>query len=224
MKKKIEAEFEDYKWYLSSFFAYSAVAKKMETEEFTNFFDKILTLSKISQCLSDDSEVMKYTSVIEYNLNNLLYFIPLNEKISINLCIRNATEYLLKLIYFFQNPEEIFIGKGYRSLKDDKYSLAFYDVHKTKLDNLLQIYSSRSNTIHLKPTAEETVLTSLLEEKLTRDFNEKELNSITTDVNNCILTLLESICFYNISLSTQQKIILKKLVSKKWSDKINLIR
>lgn len=223
MKDNIKEELENYKWYIKKYFPYSAFCKELESEKILVLFDKIITLSKISQCLGDNATLRNYTSMIEYNLNNLLYFLPLNEPIAINVSIRNTVEYLLKLVYFFQSPEDNFLSTGYRTLKDSKSTLKFYDTKKSILDNLLSIYSSRSNKVHLKSTDSKMVLTSVLEEKLIRDLEEKDLNSIIIDINNCTKVLLEALFFYQVNVSTQQKIILKRLVSRKWIDKINSI-
>lgn len=223
MKKSIELELEEYKWYLSSFFPYCSLSKESDTEIFSDFFDKVLTLSKICQCLSDNENLKDYSRLIEYNLNNLLYFLPLNESVSINMSIRNATEYLIKLIFSLQYPEESFLESGYRTLKDSRANLSFYSSNKSSVDTLFQIYGSRSNIVHLKKSHQKKVLTSVLEEKLTSQFDDKELKAMTIDIKNCMLSLLESIYFYEIGLSTQQKIVLAKIVTKKWKERLNSI-
>lgn len=219
MKKLIVDELDNYKVYLNNYYPFSDLKNKVETEDFKTTFEKILSLSKLCQFLSSNSEIGKYTNLIEYNLNNLLYFIPLNETISINMSVRNSTEYILKLMFYFQNMEEDYLTTGYRQLKDCASSLSIYSINKSKVDTLFGIYAERSNKVHLKSVTSDNLL-SVLERKLTKNFEVKDLISIGRDINNCTLLLLEMICHYNVSLSTSQKLMIEKVVSRKWKEKI----
>ncbi|MFC4696491.1 hypothetical protein ACFO5V_01335 [Enterococcus aquimarinus] len=215
----IEEEFENYRWYLNSYFPYTKISKNIDTVEFKEIFNNTLSLSKACQCLSSSDELNKYTSIIEYNLNNLLYFIPLNEMVSINVSIRNCVEYILKLIYFLENPSEDTITKGYRTMKDNKDKLKIFEENKNKVENTFRIYSERSNKVHLKSIPEGT-LRSLLEKKLTKEYEKSDMNEIKHDIKHCFDFMLEIICFYEISLSTQQKLVMSKIVSNKWKTRI----
>ncbi|TLQ06051.1 hypothetical protein FEZ48_11200 [Marinilactibacillus psychrotolerans] len=222
MKSRIEKELFNYKAYLEEYFPTNDILKKVKSKEFLDFFDKTLTLSKICKCLNSEvNKTNRYTNILEYNLNNLLYFLPLNELVSINMSVRNTTEYLIKLIYHLNQPQNNYLNTGYRSLSEDRDTLGFYNQSKNNVDLLFEIYSRRSNTVHLKEV-EEDALTSILESKLTKPVCTGDLNILRNDINNCKNTLIEAILYYEVSLSTQQKIILKQLISKKQINKINL--
>lgn len=46
------------------------------------------------------------------------------------------------------------------------------------------------------------------------------MNEIKHDIKHCFDFMLEIICFYEISLSTQQKLVMSKIVSNKWKTRI----
>ncbi|MBO0478150.1 hypothetical protein JZO72_00790 [Vagococcus fluvialis] len=219
MKKIIEEELENYKEYLDKYFPYSDLNKKINTEKFEVSFEKILSLSKLCHYLSSDYKIGEYASLIEYNLNNLLYFLPLNETISINMSVRNSAEYIIKLMFYFQNTNKKYHNTGYRELKDTINTLSVYSTNKSKVDTLFSIYAERSNNIHLKSISPDDLF-SILEIKMTNSYEDKDLVSIGRDVNNCMLLLLEVICHYNVSLSTSQKLMIEKVVTRKWKEKI----
>lgn len=224
MKKNIESEFENYQIYLSTYFPLSNLTKNISNEVVSNLFDKTLTLSKIANCIKEVEGINYYSELIEYNLNNLLYFLPLNEKVSINVSIRNCSEAIIKMIYAIQFSPGDFTKTGYRTLKDDRSSLDFYSgENKNLLDNIFNIYSRRSNNLHLK-VVKDGELTSVLESKLSKKVDFSEFKEILVDINNCLNIVLEILCFYNVSLSTQQKLIIKKYISNKWKVRIYNIK
>lgn len=219
MKENINNEFQSYIYYLRKYFPYSTITTQEFELDIKNIFEEAMTLSKIALCLSDTSKVTYLMNLIEYNLNNLIYFLPLNEPISLNISVRNCTEAILKLTYTLEDVIVNHSNTGYRTMKDDKNRLSFYKEKKDKLDNIFFIYAERSNMLHLKMDSN-IELTTILEKKINRKVNIDELKSLTNDIKNCRLILLEVIFFYNIELTTQQKLILKKLLSRKWKDKI----
>ncbi|WP_195918780.1 hypothetical protein [Lactococcus lactis] len=150
MKQKINDEYKNYKEYINYYFPKFELNDRISDEKIKEEFEKVVVLSKIYHYLSDDEKIKSYTSIIEYNVNNILYFMPMNEKLSINTSIRNSAEYILKLIFYFQNTSENFLRTRYRTLKDDSNSLRIYNTHKDKIDNMFDIYARRSNVIHLK--------------------------------------------------------------------------
>ena len=223
MKELIAGELDSYKEYLNKYFPFSDLKEKLCTESFKVTFEKILSLSKFCHYLSSDYEIGRYASLVEYNLNNLLYFLPLNETISINMSIRNCAEYILKMMFYFQNTEEDYLTTGYRQLKDNVKALSVYDTKKSQVDTLFCIYAERSNKIHLKSVSTDDLL-GILERKLANSYEEKEVRFIGRDINNCTLLLLEIICHYNVGLSTTQKLMIEKVVTRKWKEKIFTIR
>lgn len=223
MKQKISDEYKNYKEYLNYYFPKFELNDRISDEKVREEFEKVVVLSKICHYLSDDEKIKSYTNIIEYNLNNILYFMPMNEKLSINTSIRNSAEYILKLIYYFQNTSEDFLKIRYRSLKDDCNSLRIYGTHKEKIDSIFDIYARRSNVIHLK-NVENDSLKFILEKKITSDIDIREITRGIQDINSCTNILLEAICFYNVSLGTSQKLMLKKVVTKKWWRRICLIK
>lgn len=223
MKNKIYNEYQNYKDYINDYFGRSKLNENISLKEIKEEFEQIVILSKICQCLSDDEKVMNYTRIIEYNLNNIIYFMPMNEKVSINTSIRNSVEYTLKLIFYFQNKSEDFLKKGYRTMKEEKDSLSIYSIEKNKIDSLFEVYARRSNLIHLK-TEKNDSLKFILEQKLMNDIDIREISGVTQDIKKCTAILLEAICFYEVSLATAQKIRLKGIVSNKWWGKICQIK
>lgn len=223
MKNKIYNEYQNYKDYINDYFGKSKLNENISLTEIKEEFEQVVILSKICQCLSDDEKVMNYTRIIEYNLNNILYFMPMNEKVSINTSIRNSVEYTLKLIFYFQNKSEDFLKKGYRTMKQERDSLSIYIIQKNKIDSLFEIYARRSNLIHLK-TEKNDSLKFILEQKLMNDIDIREISGVTQDIKKCTVILLEAICFYDVSLATAQKIRLKEIVSNKWWGKICQIK
>lgn len=223
MKKKINDEYKNYKEYINYYFPKFEFNGRISDEKVKEEFEKVVVLSKICHYLSDDEKIKSYTSIIEYNVNNILYFMPMNENLSINTSIRNSAEYILKLIFYFQNTSENFLGTGYRTLKDNSNSLRIYNTHKDKIDNIFDIYARRSNVIHLKNVKNDS-LKFILENKLASDIDIREISKVIQDINNCTNILLEAICFYNVSLGTSQKLMLKKVVTKKWWRRICLIK
>lgn len=219
MKDIIEEEYKYYKQYVSHYFPYSQINNKAIEKQLSELFDKTITLSKICRYISGDNKIEKYSSLIEYNLNNLLYFLPLNELISINTSIRNSVEYIIKLIFYFENQDKEFLTTGYRELNGGRKNLTIYDSEKEKIDTLFEIYSRRSNTIHLKKISNDS-LRMVLETKLTGSYDIRELDRIKQDINNCTDILLEAIYFYKINLSTPDKILLRKVTTKKWWRKL----
>lgn len=219
MKEIIEEEYRHYKQYVDCYFPYSQINDRAIEKEISELFDKTITLSKICRYISGDNKIEKYSSLIEYNLNNLLYFLPLNELISINTSVRNSVEYIIKLIFYFENQDKEYLTTGYRELNDSRKTLAIYDSEKEKIDNLFEIYSRRSNSIHLKKVSNDN-LRMVLETKLTGPYDVKEISRIKQDINNCTDMLLEALYSYKINLPTPEKILLKKVVTKKWWKKL----
>ncbi|AQL54506.1 MULTISPECIES: hypothetical protein [Enterococcus] len=219
MKKDIQTEYKRYCEYLESYFPETSLAHNKSEILVKDVFEVTMSLSKIAHFLDEDSNYSYFTNLIEYNLNNLLYFLPLNELVSYNVSIRNCTEAILKMIFTLEDEDVDHKSTGYRTMKDNRERLLIYQKHKNKIDNLFSIYSNRSNSLHLKK-ANEVELTKMLENKLCRQINKTEMNEIKQDLSNCKTTLLEVICFYNIDLSTQQKLNLKRFVSKSWIEKL----
>lgn len=223
MKLKIINEYKNYKVYINDYFYKSELNKKISTKEIKEVFETVVVLSKICHCLSDDEKINNYTRIIEYNLNNVLYFMPMNENVSINTSIRNCTEYILKLIFYFQNISKDSLVTGYRTLKEQRNSLSIYSTQKNQIDSVFEVYARRSNVIHLKAVKNDS-LKFILEEKLMNNIDLKEFSRITQDIKQCTAILLEAICFYDVSLATSQKIALKQIVSNKWWKRICQIK
>lgn len=223
MKKDIADEFQRYKNYLDRYFPMTSLAKSVSEEEVANVFDNCMTLSKIAHHLSDCQQISYLMSLIEYNLNNLLYFLPMNEIVSCNVSVRNCTEAILKLVFTLEDKTVDHNSTGYRTMKDERSRLSVYqDAHKDEIDNLFSIYASRSNSVHLKKELGEE-LRKVLESKLTRDLEKSELVKLNQDIRNCKQILLEIILFYRIDLSTPQKLNLSRFVSRAWKEKISEI-
>ncbi|ADA65143.1 hypothetical protein [Lactococcus lactis] len=223
MKPKVNDEYKNYKQFIDNYFSVFELNKRISDEKIKEEFEKVVVLSKVCRCLSDDEKIGNYTRNIEYNLNNILYFMPMNEKLSINTSLRNSAEYVLKLIFYFQDTTEDFLTTGYRTLKNNKNSLSIYSNHKSQIDGIFDIYARRSNIIHLKAYDNDS-LKFILEDKLMSEIDIREISKITRDINKLTNILLEAICFYGISLATSQKLILKKVVSNKWWKRICQIR
>jgi|GEM_PF-3792242 len=220
MKNKINTEYENYKKYLKNYFPQTTLLSKVDTAEFKFFFDRTLTFSKICDCLSDNNICSEYTNLISYNLNNLLYFLPLNEKISINMSIRNSVEYLIKLINHFQNPDKSFLNDGYRSLKDKRNTLDAYQYYKNEIDLLFNIYAIHSNNIHLKNITG-CNLSDILEDKLKNaSIDTKNLKEFSDNIDNSLDIFFNCILYYKINLSTAEKLSLGNLVSTKRKNQI----
>lgn len=223
MKPKINDEYKNYKQFINDYFSVFELNNRITDEKIKEEFEKVVVLSKVCRCLSDDEKINNYTRNIEYNLNNILYFMPMNEKLSINTSIRNSAEYILKLIFYFQDTTEDFLSTGYRFMKDNKNSLSIYANYKPQIDGIFDIYARRSNIIHLK-TYDNDSLKFILEDKLMSKIDIIEISNIIRDINKLTNILLEAICFYEVSLATSQKLILKKVVSNKWWKRICQIK
>lgn len=225
MKKDIEIEYTRYCSYLNNYFPETSINDSHMNQEMSALFEATMSLSKVAYHLSENLQILYASRLIEYNLNNLLYFLPLNEPVSLSMCLRNTVEATIKLIFTLENPEIDYKYTGFRTFNDKKNELNFYKSNipnKNKVDNIFSIYGKRSNLLHLKKI-EETNLMTVLESKLKRDVDVKFLRELTTDINNCKLTLLEIIVFYKIELTTGQKINLNRYVSSNWAQKIYAI-
>ena len=220
MKEQIKRELINYQAYIKKHFQSSPLSSKKDSVEFYNLFEEVLTLSKIIQRISNPSNTQVYCELIEYNLNNILYFLPLNETISINVSVRNTVEATLKLINTLDEPQKNFYGTGYRTMKDSRKELTIYNENKNIIDNLFNIYAQRSNNIHLK-NAHDIELVSVLESKYLNEIDRTFLTRISTDITNCKHAILETVVFYKLELNTHQKISLKNYLSRKWQKKFN---
>lgn len=220
MKPYLEKEFEEYQKYITKYFSELSVNEIIYIKEFRELFNEVLLTIKIIERLPATQNIETYYELIIYNLSNVLYFLPLNETVSINISIRNATESLLRLVYTLNNPGINYSHTGYRNLKDSKDELQMYNRYKPNIDTLFSIYARRSNKLHLK-NAKDIKLITVLESRLSNGIEKKKLKEITQDIEKCKLTLLETIVFYEIKLSTAQKISLGNFLTNRWKNKIN---
>lgn len=157
-------------------------------------------------------------------INKLLIYLPLNEEIGINACMRFAIEQFLKFIYAIYFDKEIneISRTGYRHIKEDIHKNIFISEKvKSELQKLYTYYAKYSNDMHAKEIDQNEELISL--GRIIKSDNEYA-NGIETDLRNVLNISYRIMHFifhvkYEI-LNASERMSIEKLRSQKRRENI----
>ncbi|WP_425447707.1 hypothetical protein [Dethiothermospora halolimnae] len=167
---------------------------------------------------------IRFLEAYKIGVNKILLYVPLNDYASINFCMRNIIENLLKFIYsIYFNCDFTTINKlSFRKIKDN-----FKDLKTTKfidkdiIDLFLSYYGHFSNSIHDKHSVTEKNLV-FLEEIITK--NKVDLEKLDEQILNILNNYQVLICnIFKISrknLSVAESLRLKNALSNKRLEKV----
>lgn len=220
---------DKYELFLEKYFPYLKITgNQMQFKELhslvcrNNFMTDIyIKYIDIKQCYLND-EKMIFLKRYKIQLNKLLIYIPLNDSIGINGCIRSCIEQLIKFVYAIyvdEDTSKINITK-YRILKE-KLLDAEIEIETTELNKLFSYYGSYSNEIHDKGTCLNDELIYLKDLLVGENIYIKNINK---DIRN-IITIYEDIMIkvFGISerhLASFERMQLPKIVGINRSKKI----
>lgn len=187
-----------YERFLKKYFPSANISNKLEFEELhllvcrnnfmTDIYIKYLDVNKLYL----NQEKMIFLKRYKMQLNKLLIYIPLNDSIGINGCIRYCIEQLIKFLYavYIDESVERINNTKYRILKDGLSKLENnVEVEKEILDKLFSYYGAYSNEIHDKRTDLRDELVYLKDLIVGENTYIKEVNK---DIRN-IITIYEDI-------------------------------
>jgi hypothetical protein len=222
----------------------------MKNCEYKEFVDKYFPFSKYHTLYNDVYNIicknniltdiyLKYSNIeinqenilflqrYKWGLNKILIYLPVNDGIGINGCMRYSIEQLLKFLYSicFNYSADKINKTSYRHIKDDlKLRNNSIRVKNENLEYIYTYYAKYSNDVHDKNTNNQGI--GFLETILKNDS--KFINQVHTDLINltkqfdAIMIYLFNITLNNLSLAETHQ-LQRILSAKQYSKLISLM-
>lgn len=177
--------------------------------------------------IGEDHESILFLHRYKWGLNKILLYLPVNDGIGINGCIRYSIEQLLKFIYSicFNYSIDKINKTSYRHIKDDlKTRTSTIRIKTENLECLYVYYAKYSNDVHDKNTSNQEI--DFLEMILKSDS--KFINQVHADLINItkqfdtIMIYLFNIRTNNLSLAETHQ-LQRILSAKQYSKLISLM-
>lgn len=221
---------DEYRNFIIKYFPYCSLCTNTEMENLyryicennftTDIYRKYLEPNKFHLT----PQKLIFLNRYQVQLNKLLIYVPLNDGLGVNACMRYCTEQLLKFLYAICIDEGIdrINTIKYRFLKENlKSNIHLIGITDNEIDKLSSYYAKYSNEIHDKNNIIDNEVIYLKQvitgpNDYIKEVN-NDLNKILEIYHNIMITVFE---IHKNSLASFERIRLPQIVGKKRADKL----